>query len=66
MQVAEVVAQGCKASAVKGQSVHGQQVIWQWWWDQSSAGFIVFACERFMQRCKESLHFVCKLLYLML
>ena len=66
IQVAEVVTQGRRFGAVKGWLVHGRQVVWQQRWGQSSAGFVVVACKRFMQQCKESLHFVCKLLYLTL
>jgi len=66
IQVAEVVTQGHRFGAVKGWLVHGRQVVWQQRWGQSSAGFVVVACKRFMQQCKESLHFVCKLLYLTL
>jgi len=66
IQVAEVVTQGHRFGAVKWWLVHGWQVSWQRRWGQSSTGFVVVACERFMQQCKESLHFVCKLLYLAL
>ncbi len=66
IQVAEVVTQGHRFGAVKWWLVHGWQVGWQRRWGQSSTGFVVVACERFMQQCKESLHFVCKLLYLAL